>query len=156
MPVLPTTAYSQAEDALTLARARKRHLGRGFHGHAADAAVEPAAQHLLAFVGIAGRQDQSNWRDVIYHPACALRKSTADPDAGDRSGADSFGHRCAGICHGGAGGAITRGASTCGGSAGCGADRHREFDQSLHSSGADHETAEEALRIPPGRRLPLG
>jgi hypothetical protein len=56
MPVVPTTAYSQAEDALDLARAGQRHGGRGIHRHAAHAAVELGLPRPAARAGGNGRE----------------------------------------------------------------------------------------------------
>jgi len=65
MPVLPTTAHSRAEDALTLARAGEIHPWRQYG--------EAAARRVCADLGMARGQDQLDPRDAIHHSACALR-----------------------------------------------------------------------------------
>ena len=240
MPVLPTTAYSQAEDALTLARALVNDTSgavftdtllmpllnsayRGLQRELAENGVSVLMEqqdieldqnvstgvtnteisdvsspqlptdclmpHVLweratantgdVFVpmekftsggGMLNLQPSSylrlwEWREdkinligatqsitvrVRYEKVLPILTLGTDP-VQIRSATDALGYATAALA------ARSRGARALAvDSAGCGADCDREFDQPLHSSGANDGTAEKALRISQRSRLPLG
>jgi len=185
MPVLPTTAYSQAEDALTLARALVNDTSgaaftdtllmpllksayRGLQRELAENGVSVLMEKFTSGGSMLNLQPSSymrlwEWREDKINLGGATQSITVrvryqkvHPTLTRHcSGADPLRHRCAGIPDSGPGGAVARGEGARRGSAGRGAAGYREFDQSLCASGADDRPATKALWIPAGNRMPI-